>query len=297
MLILNEEAYAKKLYDRQNADIKSVVTLVGYITRYQLHALHYSDEDNYKYTVEWMTKYHGNFDESYYSNLIADAIKKAHKNDFYHMESIQITKSELEIISSLDNLRAEKVLFVLLCMAKQQSVAYGFVNGLVKYSLPSLCKEARISVPSDEREYILYNIVQCGFLGYPKKNNTQCLIVNFINNDDEVVLNLSEVDCQELAYVYLNWKNNGEGYGRCAFCSRLIKQSKKNTKRFCEACSTKIGDIADNEKVILCTDCGDLVYVSIYDSATCRCGMCQSEEVKRLKREWWSNNKNVKKLE
>lgn len=240
MLILNEEVYAKKLYDRQNTDIKSVVALVGYVTRYQLHALHYSDEDNYKYAVEWLTKYHSNFDESYYSNLIADAIKRAHKNEFYHIESIQITKSELEIISSLDNLRAEKVMFVLLCMAKQQSVACGFTNGLVKYSLPTLCKESRISVPADEREYILYNIIQCGFLGYPKKNNTQCLIVNFINNDDEVVLNLSEVDCQELAYVYLNWKNNGVGYTRCKRCNRLMKQSKTKPRKYCEGCAKEV---------------------------------------------------------
>lgn len=275
---MNEEVYAKKLYDRQSTDVKSVVALVGYITRYQLHALHYSDEDNYKYTVEWMTKYHGNFDESYYSNLIADAIKKAHKNDFYKMESIQITKSELDIISSLDNLRAEKVLFVLLCMAKQQSVAYGFVNGLVKYSLPSLCKEARISVPSDEREYILYNIVQCGFLGYPKKNNTQCLIVNFINNgDDEVALNLNEVDCQELAYVYLNWKNNGECYGRCELCGRLMKCSKKNSKRFCESCATIVGEIDDSVRVIRCADCGELVYIeNCKNTRTCMCEGCYS---------------------
>ena len=240
MLILNEEQYAKNLYDGKNTDVKSVVALIGYITRYHLHVLSCSDEDNYKYTVEWMMKHHSNFDESYYSNLIADAIKKAHKNDFYHLESIRITKSELEIISSLDNLRAEKVLFVLLCMAKQQSVAYGFVNGLVKYSLPTLCKEARISVPSDEREYILYNIVQCGFLGYPKKNNAQCLIVNFINNNDEVVLNLSEVDCQELAYVYLGWKNHGVGYTRCQMCNRLMRQSKTKPKKYCEDCAKEV---------------------------------------------------------
>ena len=239
MLILNEKKYAENLYLGKNTDVKSVVGIIGYITRYQLHALNYSDEDNYKYTVKWMKRYHNNFDESYYSNLITDAIKRAYKNPFYHIENIRITKSELDIISSLDNLRAEKVLFVLLCMAKQQSVANGFTNGLVKYSLPALCKEARISVPADEREYILYNIVQCGFLGYPKKNNTQCLIVNFIN-DDEVVLNLDEVDCQELAYVYLSWKNDGKGYTKCQKCNRLMKQSKTKPKKYCEGCAKEV---------------------------------------------------------
>lgn len=238
MLILNEEKYAQGIYDGKNKEVKSVLLKIGYITRYLLHSLNQSDEENYKHSVDWLKKNHNNFDEVYYSNLISDAIKKAHNKPFYCIENIKITKSELDIISSLDNLRAEKILFVLLCMAKQQAISNGFTNGLVKYSITDLCKTARISVPADEREYILYNIVQKGFLDYPKKNNTQCLIVNFINDgDDEVVLNLDEADCYELAYIYLSWKNNGKGYTKCQRCHRMIKQSKTKPKKYCEECA------------------------------------------------------------
>ena len=240
MLILNEKKYARDLYDGINKDIKSVVSKIGYITRHLLYSLNQSDEDNYKNTVDWLKKNHNNFDEVYYSNLISDAIKKAHKKPFYCIENIKITKSELDKISSLDNLRAEKILFVLLCMAKQQEMSNGFTNGLVKYSITDLCKTARISVPADEREYILYDIVQKGLLGYPKKNNTQCLIVNFIDNDDEVILNLDEADCCELAYIYLSWKNNGKGYTKCQRCKRMIKQSKTKPKKYCEECAKEV---------------------------------------------------------
>lgn len=277
MLILNEKKYAESLYSGTRNDVKSILGKIGYITRYNLHVLQYNDADNYQHTVEWMIQYHGNFDESYYSNLIADAIKRAHKNEFYNIDSIAITQSELDIISSLDNLRAEKVLFVLLCMAKQQSVANGFTNGLVKYSLPSLCKDARISVPAEDREYILHNIVQHGLIGYPKKNNTQCLIVNFIDNVGEPVLHIDELDCEELAYVYLNWKNNGTGYTRCEHCGRLIRKTKSNPKRFCEVCTGIIGDVADNMKVISCIDCGKSICVSKLNTKTCRCEECQEQ--------------------
>ena len=240
MMILNEEKYANDIYSGENKNIKSILQKIGYITRYFLYSLKQSDEENYKNSVNWLKKHHNNFDESYYSNLISDAIKRAYKQPFYYIDSIKITKSELDIISSLDNLRAEKVLFVLLCMAKQQSIFNGFTNGLVKYSITELCKMARISVPAEDREYILYDIVQKGFLGYPKKNNTQCLIVNFINEDDEEILSLNEVDCQELAYVYLNWKNDGKGYTRCQRCNRLIKQSKTKPRKYCEECAKTV---------------------------------------------------------
>lgn len=239
MLILNEEKYAENLYLGKNSEVKSVVAKVGYVTRYQLHVLNYSDEENYKSTIAWMYKNHDNFDESYYSNIVSDAIKRAHKMPFFHIDSLKITKSELNAISALDNLRAEKILFVLLCMAKQQSVSYGFANGLVKYSLPDLCKLARISVPADDREYILYNIVQKGLLSCPKKNDTKCLVVNFIDYND-VALEIEDIDCNELAYVYLNWKNNGKGYTRCKKCNRLIKQSKTKPRKYCEECAKDV---------------------------------------------------------
>ena len=237
MLILNEEQYAASLYDGKNDKIKSVLAKIGYITRYNLYTLGLSDEDNYKHTVEWMNNNHDNFDESYYSNLVSDAIKRARKMPFYNIDNIKITQSELNSIASLDNLRAEKVLFVLLCMAKQQRAISGFTNGLVRYSLTELCKLARISVPADDREYILYNIVQKGLLACPKKNDTKCLIVNCINDDDDVVLKLDEIDCQELAYIYLNWKNDGKGYTRCQRCNKIIKQSKTKPRKYCEECA------------------------------------------------------------
>lgn len=285
MLILNEERYAENLYNGKNDSVKSILGKIGYITRYNLYTLGYSDENNYKYTVEWLNKNHNNFDESYYSNLISDAVKRAHKTPFYNIEGIKITQSELNSISSLDNLRAEKVLFVLLCMAKQQRVITGFTNGLVKYSLTELCKLARISVPADDREYILYNIVQKGLLSCPKKNDTKCLIVNCINDDDDIVLELDEIDCQELAYVYLNWKNKGVGYGYCEYCGKLMKKPKSNPHRFCEKCTEILGDVPNNMNVVQCIDCGKPVYISLLNTKTCRCEECQEKYRKDYMRE------------
>lgn len=275
MLILNEEKYAKSVYSGENKEVKSIMSKIRYITRYFFHVERKNDEENYAHTVEWLKSYHDNFEESNYSNLISDAIKKVHKYPFYNIDSIKITQSELNAISSLDDLRAEKVLFVLLCMAKQQSVSNGFVNGLVKYSLSDLCKMARISVPSEEREYILYNIVQKGLLGYPKKNNTQCLIVNFIDENSDVVLELNEVCCKELAYEYLKWKSVNNGYDRCEFCGRVIKQYKSHPRRFCNECESIVGEISSSVKPIRCVDCGSILYVSLLNTKTYRCEECQ----------------------
>lgn len=239
MLILNEAKYAQDIYIGKDMGIKSIMTKIRYITRHLIHSEQQNEEDAYINTIKWLKKYQDNFDESCYSNIISDAIKKAHKYPFYVINNIQISRSELESISSLDNLRAEKILFVLLCMAKQQRLSNGFTNGLVKYSITDVCKMARVSVPAEDREYIFHHILKNGLIDIPKKNDTKCLIVNFINFDD-VALELSEIDCQELAYVYLNWKNKGKGYTRCKKCERWMKQSKTKPKKYCEECAKEV---------------------------------------------------------
>ena len=96
MLILNEEKYAKGIYDGKITDEKSVMSKIRYITRYLIHSENKNDEEAYKGSVEWLKKHHNNFDESCYSNLISDAIKAAIKYPFYNIDSIKVqTKSFL----------------------------------------------------------------------------------------------------------------------------------------------------------------------------------------------------------
>ena len=267
-MILNEEKYAKDLLLGKNRDIKSAIKKIGYITRYNLHVLGKNDIENYNSTVAWMKKHQDNFEESAYSNSISKAIKSAKKREFYKTDVIIITKNELQTIKSVDDIREEKILFVLLCMAKQQAISIGFTDGLVKYSIVDLCRMARISVPADDREYILHDILMKGLISCPKKNDTKCLKVNFIDNDSEQELVLSEIDCQELAYSYLKWKD-GKGFKRCRLCGMLMKS--KGNKDICTYCEQSSQD----NKHIWCIDCGEEVEISERDGQTCRCYTCQ----------------------
>ena len=280
MIILNEEKYAKDLLLGKNKEVKSAIKKIGYITRYNAQILGKDEDENYKSTVQWMLKHQDNFDESSYSNAISSAIKGSKKWDFYKIDNIIITKNELETITSLQNIREEKVLFVLLCMAKQQATSIGFTDGLVKYTIVNLCKMARISVPADDREYILHDILVKGLISCPKKNDTKCLKVNFIDNSSEQELILNEIDCQELAYVYLRWKN-GKGFKRCGSCGRLMRSN--GHKDVCTYCEHSQKDTTH----VWCIDCGDEVEISQFDAKTCRCKECQYKNNKKNKREYW----------
>lgn len=276
LIILNEELYAKNLLLGKNKDIKSAIKKIGYITRYYFHVLKKSDDENYIDTVRWMSVHQENFDENSYSNVIVNAIKEAKKRPFYKIDNIKIKRSELEIIRSLDNLREEKILFVLLCMAKHQFEAYGYSNGLVRYTMTELCKMARVSVPASEREYILHRILVRGFIQCPKRNDTKCLIVGFIDNDGEDEVCLSEIDCQELAYIYLKLIGDTK-FKRCISCGRLMKS--KSSSNICSCCD----ELKKDDKKIWCIDCGQVVSLKDKDTRTCRCKDCS--EIYQKKRD------------
>lgn len=295
MMIFDEEKYVKNLLLGKNKDIKSVIKKIGYITRYNAQVLGKDESKNYTSTVAWMAKHQDNFDESGYSNIISKAVKNSKKRKLYKIDDIIVTKSELEKIQLLDNIRAEKILFVLLCMAKQQAKimdCYGssanFTEGLVRYTVTELCKTARVSVPADDREYILHYILTQGLISCPKRNDTKCLWVNFIEKDGEEALRLNEVDCQELAYVYLNWKGK-EKFKRCTRCGKLMKS--KASDDICTDCSLSSYLLPH----VWCIDCGDEVEISEFDNETCRCVDCKNQHDKIIKSQQNKRAYQVKK--
>ena len=194
MMILNEEKFAKDVLTGQRSDVKSIKQKIDLIARYNYHVLNKDSSNSYSSIVKWLDKHHDIFSEHGYSNIISDCIKKAAKRQFYHVDSVKITKKEMETIAAQNNLRYEKILFVLLCMAKVQKVSYGFDNGLISYNITDVFKTARVSVPVDEREKILHEFLKLELIGLPLKNDTKCMFVKFVDESEEdIVLELNDI--------------------------------------------------------------------------------------------------------
>ena len=286
-MILNEEKYAKDVLTGQRDDVKSIRQKIDLIARYNHHVLHKNSDDSYSSIIKWLEKHHDIFSEQGYSNIISDCIKKAAKRPFYHIDSVKITKKEMGIITEQNNLRYEKILFVLLCMAKVQKASYGFDNGLISYNITDLFKTARVSVPVDERENILHQFLKLDLIGLPMKNDTKCLFVKFVDEyEDDIVLELNEQDCGELAYAYLKYTGKSKVF-RCAKCGKLIKQSKKFGD-LCKGCQ----ESTTNMRTKWCIDCGKEFQIDSRNMTKCRCDICQHEADKIYHREYMRNKRS-----
>ena len=271
MMILNEEKFAKDVLTGQRNDVKSIKQKIDLIARYNYHVLNKDSSDNYSSIIKWLEKHHDIFSEQGYSNIISDCIKKAAKKPFYHVDSVKITKKEMETIVAQNNLRYEKILFVLLCMAKVQKASYGFDNGLISYNITDVFKTARVSVPVDEREKILHEFLKLDLIGLPLKNDTKCMFVKFVDElEEDVALELNEQDCNELAYAYLKYTGKSK-VSRCSKCGKLIKQSSKFGD-MCKGCQESVSDM----KTKWCIDCGNEFKVALNVANKDRCDDCYS---------------------
>lgn len=259
------------------------------LARYNYHILGMKKEDNYDAILRYMINNCNDFYEEKYFKVIYRNITSAKKYKFRSVNPVVITKSEIDKIISLNDIRKEKIAFVLLAVAKYYNNVSDDNNNRMYISVSDLFKLSRVAIPCKERASYLsfaYNeglLVEHSFVG------TNLKIVGFIDNNSEEVLRLNEDDYKELAYAYLNYKKGG--YKHCKNCGRLFKMHKNAPGRlYCKECGQE--PEASRFKATKCIDCGEDFFVDTRNTNKCRCDSCQYEENKRVKREWWHKNKD-----
>lgn len=223
--ILEEEHIGRTIYRR---------------ARYNYYIKNLTDKKNYNEIVDFVTANStvGLTDFDIYE-FVNKAINSAKKVSLKQVEHIYITESELDFIASLDDIKLEKIAFVLLALAKYHNEVSGEENDVVYLKLSEIKNMARINMNRVDFEYFYANLYDKGVLQRNTSPVSTVQIVDFVshNEDDVIAFELKEVDYLELAYVYLSWKNEGKGYTRCTRCDRLMRQSKTKPRKYCEECA------------------------------------------------------------
>lgn len=252
------------------------------LARYNHHVLNMKKEDNYDAIRNYMTQNCSDFYEEMYFKTIYRNISSAKKYKFRDVSTVKITKTEIDKISGLNDIRKEKIAFVLLAVAKYYNNVSADNNNRMYISTSDLFKLARVSIPCKERASYLNFAYKEDILIEHTFVGTTLKIVGFIDDNSDVVMELSEDDYKELAYTYLNYKNGG--YKHCKCCGRLFKINKSSPGRlYCKECGQK--EETSEFKVVQCVDCGEDVVINKFNTETCRCEECKVSYIKKLRSE------------
>lgn len=175
-----------------------------------------------------------NYNPVKWYKTIENQIKNADRYPLVQIEFVPITKKELEVISSINNIRLERLAFVLLCFAKFNNLRNKNNNNWVNYNIRDIFKIARIPTTIEKQCLFLNDIKQLGLIKYSKKIENININVLYINDNSDIVLKIN--DFRELGYEYMLWK--GYKYIRCGECGILVKQ-KNNRIKYCKYCAAE----------------------------------------------------------
>ena len=270
------------------------------------------EQDIIRYIEGWMYEHRAPFHLSAYARTIKGYIAKMEDMPWREFnDTIKIRKSELDYISSFDDIKKEKLLFVYLAITKFKDRFRDVPSHWESEDDSVVFKMARVNISATDRDYYINSLyTDPKVLIYMNaKNDDTSKRIDYISDseEDSIVLELDENNYYELAYTYLNWKNNG-GYKQCKKCGRLFRvrtgplskvnksdNIKGSKAQICWDCTEKHEakykgkDIMSDDyepKTVECVDCGKTVYVENYnDTETCRCAECKETHLKKLRRE------------
>lgn len=160
------------------------------------------------------------------------AVKYAEKTPIFQSIGIPVTTAELKTIGTVNSIRTERLLFVLLCIAKFNIQKYPNSAGYVSTPYAQLFQMAKTAVTVKQQCMMMRNLIQTGLIESSKRVDNLSIRVTFIDNKSDAKYIVD--DFRELGYRYMLWK--GDKIILCERCGKLIRKT-NNRRRYCSACA------------------------------------------------------------
>lgn len=283
--LFDERASIEQMMECGEVDDVNINKTIKKLARYNFYVQNMNQDDNYNAIVEYMNKNCSSFSEVGSYCDIKGCIRDANKSVWKNIKQVIITQSELDVIKSLNDIRYEKLAFVLLADAKYDNACKEKQLNLSYLSNSDLYKLARVTMPIKDRSIFLNFLYDKGLVEIninPTTSNKKLLYID----DGEPGLILNENNYKELAFTYMNWKSGG--YKECKHCGRLFKTKKSGNNITCKICEKKHPQ--KDVQLRKCVNCGDVLVIdNIYNTRTKMCKDCYHEHRKQNVKE------NVKK--
>ena len=295
IFLFNEQSAVKNMIDMHIVDNDNIFVTIKDLARYNYFVNNMEKEENYNSILKYLQNNGVNINEENVYKIIDDCVQRAKKYPFKLVNEVCITQNELDFIKKLDNIKQEKIAFVLLASAKYYDATRDIKYHTAYMRNSDICKLARITIPVAERNIFMQFAYDLGVLSRHSRAASTEKKVLFVSQDDndKVVLRLKESDFKDLAYTYLAYKIPHK-FRRCMVCRCWIKKDSQD-RRLCKECVDKEIEDGSMVKMIQCVDCGQSVYVSTLNTKTCRCEDCQGEALKKSWKEASQRYRDSKK--
>lgn len=237
-IILKEKEMALKSLETGYIDSKKPTDTIKILIKY-----FYSngmDKSQIRDEIEnFMKKYYLDFNSATWQNTLDNMVKTFSKDKFglIDIDSIFITHNEWNKILSINNIKLEKLLFVLLVYAKILNKINPQNNSWINKECNILFKTAKLTETGKQQRLILKQLGDMEYIQIPKMVNGISVRINFVDEESEVLFELKgneNINNMLLGY----YKLKGENIKICErdSCINLVRVTTGN-KKYCQECA------------------------------------------------------------
>lgn len=280
----NERAEIEEMIKSGFVDKSNISSTIYKLAKYNYHILGLSDDESYLSIMLYITSNCKHVIEEMIYNDINKCISSAKKHKFADVKEVCITQNEIDIIRGTQDIKKEKILFVMLAAAKYINALSGQNYDSIFLDMSDIFKMARVTIKSDLRDVFMQFAYDDGFLIRHNLVDSTMKKLSFVSHDenDKIVMTLGESDYKDLAYTYMAYLEP-YNFRRCHTCRKWIRRN-KNGSTICHDCKKlSVPKPKMKVKVVECEECGSIFPVDTTNMNKTRCDECQFERDKSLK--------------
>lgn len=251
-IINNEEKIIKEAL-RGRYDIKNISIILKLLTKYYYIKGVKEELKLREEVLNFLETNYKNYKRCNWQSTVYGIVNKFLKSiKIYKIEpklikinEVKITKLELENIKNLNNIKLEKIAFIMLVYGKiSNQLNNKYEETWVNQEVSNILKESKINANKYDKQLLFYELSKKGYIK-ECNNITKCgFKINYINEDSEVGMVI--IDFDDVVYQYLIWK--GERWKKCNYknehdelCSKWFKLKSVNSKqKYCNSCAKKV---------------------------------------------------------
>ena len=237
-IVLNEHYYAEQAIQTRSLGKKPSETL-SRVARYYIDSCDSSTKRTIRSKLDlFLLQCDSTASIPKWSKMLDFATDWAFKHEAIQVDSIVITKPEMEKIDSLDGKQIRRLAFVLLCLSKYWNIVNSQNDNWVNSKDNEIMAFANINT-SIRRQCAMYATLRdAGLIQFSKKvDNTNVRVCFAEDGESAMVI----TDLRNLGYQYL--KYHGEPYFECTNCGITVKidePTKGRKQKYCKECAVEI---------------------------------------------------------
>lgn len=235
-IVMNELAWAEDVLSGKDLGRRPTETF-GRLAKYYIHN-NYSRAETKQKLGEFLLKCDPCASKVLWDSGFEKAIKYAISTPPVCLEKIDITRSELEVISQIKSKQVRRLAFTLLCVAKYNNAVSPKNDFWVSTPEREIMQMANIST-SIERQCLMYGQLRdLGMIRFSKRIDNLSVQVLFA---DTGTVALSVSDFRNLGYQYQRFY--GEEFFTCTRCGLIEKYNntvKGRNIKYCAECAKKV---------------------------------------------------------